>query len=95
MIEVEFRRPRPGGGYDTAATLRVNDDGTHTQSGEQDLILTDVTILDRSLPGGKLRFEDDPEGWARNARKAFRSGYLVPVTVVDTRLPAAAPSSAD
>lgn len=59
------------------------------------MILLDVTILDSSRPGGKLRFEDDPEKRARYARKAFHSSYLVPVTVVDTLLQASVLPTAD
>lgn len=92
MIEVEFRRPAAGGGYEAAATLRVEDDGTHTQTGDESLVLTDVTILDKTRPGGRLRFEDDPAEWARNARKAFRTGYLVPVVISDTAAPTSSSS---
>lgn len=83
MIEVEFRRPAASG-YETAGTLHVEDDGSYRVTGDIGLDLEEVTILDRSAPGGRLSLSSDPVAWARKARRAFRTGYLVPVIVADT-----------
>lgn len=82
MIQLEFRRPT-GAGYDVAATLIVHEDGSHELTGDLELDVTTVSVMDRSRVGGRLHFADDPAAWARSAHKAFRSGYLVPVVVVD------------
>lgn len=83
MITVEFRQPGREGSR-VAATLHVDDAGEYSIDGDLDLDLTEVTILDRSRPGGRLRLEDDPAAWARSAHRAFRTGYLVPVVIADT-----------
>ena len=84
MIEVEFRRPEEGASYSVAATIRVDDDGTVTTAGEGIESIVDVAIADRQRPTGRLTLTDDPVAWLRNARKAFRTPYLVPVIVTDT-----------
>ena len=84
MIEVEFRRPGERGQYVVAATLRVDDAGTATWEGDASSIDVDAPIRDRSRPSGQLTFREDPEQWARNASKAFRTPYLVPVVIKDT-----------
>jgi hypothetical protein len=83
MIELEFRQPVAGGGYEVAATLHVHDDGTHELVGTLGLDLTEISILDRDRAGGRLFLADDAKAWARSAHRAFRSGYLVPVIVAD------------
>jgi len=83
MIEVEFRQPVRGGGETVALTLRVEDDGSYAIDGPLELDLEAVAIADRTLPSGRLWLRDDPARWARNAHKAFRTGYLVPVVVKD------------
>lgn len=83
MIEVEFRRPAASG-YEAVGVLRVEDDGSYRVSGDIGVDLEGVTIMDRSAPGGRLALADDPATWARKARRAFRTGYLVPVVVADT-----------
>lgn len=84
MIEIEFRKPAKGSGYATVATLTVNDDATYRVDGETGVDLEEISILDRTAPGGRLTLAQDPERWARNVRKAFRTGYLVPVVIRDT-----------
>jgi hypothetical protein len=88
MIEIEFRRPQRGAAYDVAATIRVDDDGQVTTTGDAIDMIIDVSIADRSRPTGRLTFEDDPAEWVRNARKAFRTPYLVPVVTHDSTAPA-------
>lgn len=90
MIEVEFRRPAASG-YEAVGVLRVEDDGSYRVSGDIGVDLEEVTIMDRSAPGGRLALADDPVSWARKARRAFRTGYLVPVVVADTSPAASAP----
>lgn len=88
MIEIEFRRPETGAAYSVAATIRVDDDGTVTTAGEAIDVIADVAIADRHRPSGRLTLAEDPVEWIRNARKAFRTPYLVPVIVRDTSTPA-------
>lgn len=82
MITVEFRQPGPEG-YRVAATLRVDDAGEYSIDGTLDVDLEEISILDRTRPGGRLLLKDDPAAWARSAHRAFRTAYLVPVVVDD------------
>lgn len=86
MIEIELRKPTSGApGMSAVAWLRVDDDGTYSMRGQSELFDRTIPIRDRSTPSGQLFFDDDPEEWARKLRKAYRTPYLVPVTVTDTK----------
>lgn len=79
MIEVQFLKPTADRLEMTvAATLRVQDDGRHTFTGELTEAILETPILDRSYPGSRILFHQDPITWARNCRKAFRTPYLIP-----------------
>lgn len=85
MIEVHFMKPTADRlGMTVAATLRVQDDGRHTFTGDLSEAILETPILDRSHPGGHILFREDPITWARNCRKAFRTPYLVPQVIHDT-----------
>lgn len=79
MITLQLRHPVRGGGYETVLTLRVTGDGHYSVSGDADIDLEQIPIPDRQAAGGRLMLGDDPARWARNAHKAFRTGYLVPL----------------
>lgn len=85
MIELTMKQHRSGGGYDNVLTLTVADDGTYTMDGDEKIArrIEKGSILDRTAPGGRLFLADDPARWARRARAAFRTGYLVPVITRD------------
>ncbi len=81
MIVVELKRPRADGvGYRVAAVLVV-DGSAYELRGEQ-LDLVDVPVLIADQAEGTYRqvhLAEEPETWARNAERALRTGYLVPV----------------
>lgn len=55
------------------------------QGSELEVLSGDASWLDLDIPvldcetGRTLRFEDDPEGWARALPAAFRSGDIVAI----------------
>ena len=81
MVQIEFRERIVGSAARRAiGTLTVNDElNTYTVSGS--LPLEELPILDRTMPGGRLRLHDDPSRWARKCPRLFRSGYVVAVRV--------------
>jgi len=82
MIEIDLRVPDHDGRYETAASLRV--DGGQTRiTGRAELFDTRVPVLDRRS-GRPVRFDEDPEAWARNLDTTYRAGDLVPVVVHDS-----------
>ena len=84
MIEVQFMKPTADRlAMTVAATLRVQDDGRHTFTGDLTEAILETPILDRSHPSGQILFREDPIAWARNCRKAFRTPYLVPRVIHD------------
>lgn len=83
MIEVEFRRPTGRGRYSAAAVLRIDDAGRVTIEGDERMVDTSVPIADLDAPDGEIRFDRDPVRWVRNAHRAFRTPYLVPVVTRD------------
>ena len=52
-------------------------------TGRRELFATDVAVFDE-LAGERVRFDEDPERWARNLDTAYRTGQLVPVITTDT-----------
>lgn len=81
MIIVELRTPRVGeDGYDVATTIRVVD-GQADVSGDEQLV---TDLVEVHGPQGRVSFSDDPEVWARYLHTAYRTPYLVPVTILDT-----------
>jgi hypothetical protein len=82
MIEIDLRVPDHDGRYETAATLRVQDGQFHI-TGRAELFDTRVPALDRRS-GRPVRFDQDPEAWARNLDTTYRAGDLVPVVVRDS-----------
>ena len=95
MVEVELRRAGPDG-VQVAARLHV--DGSHSEAAG------DLRMLDFALPvpdrraflergeRRQVRFQDDPEEWARNLEAVYRAGELLAVTVSDSNpLPATPP----
>lgn len=88
MITVEMRVPgsQPGEGYRTAASLTVFDDGTHQLDDPERLVPVDLQVL-VATPGEtstrRVAFEEDPATWARHLDTVLRTGYLVPVVVLD------------
>lgn len=84
MIKVEMRMPSEGSvGYETVATLCVEDDQSWSVSGDKRVVDLSLRVIDRSS-GEAIAFDDDPAGWARNLSGSFRTGYLVAVVVEDT-----------
>lgn len=85
MIAVDLQVPAAAAAraYDTVATIHVQD-GRATFTGRRDLFATDVAVFDERT-GTRVRFDDDPEAWARNLHTAYRTAQLVPVITEDTR----------
>lgn len=89
MIEVEVRQTNiPHLAYKTIATLRVEDDGTWSTTGQQQVFDPDMYVWDRTT-GEQLTLAEQPERYARNLATALRSGYLVPVITADEPAPPA------
>lgn len=86
MIRLELHRldRTSTTGYTIAQTLTVNDDNTYTITGDTNLNLREITIPDPHTPGATIHLDKNPTLWARNARAAFRTPYLVPVLTDDT-----------
>jgi hypothetical protein len=94
MIEVELRTPQRDPQthevrWEPVARLRV--------TGQTSEVDDDERILDFSIPvpslrtGEVVRFEDDPEEWARNLSTVYRAPDLVVVVIDDDNpLPAEA-----
>lgn len=86
MVKVELRRvPEGGTAYETVAALTVDGEGRCVLDDPQGLVPTDLHVLVPDEEHGlrPVRFEDDPETWARNLHRVLRTGYLVPVLVDD------------
>jgi hypothetical protein len=91
MVEIEFVAPcRSTAGvlWEVLATLHV--DGTRFWiDGDQDFAeACDIEVLDTET-GQWIKFDADPERWARSLPQGFRSGDLVARIVGDTRMTAA------
>lgn len=86
MIRLELHRldHTSTAGYTIVQTLTVNDDNTYTISGDTSIDLREITIPDPDHPGTTIHLDHNPAHWARNARSAFRTPYLVPVITEDT-----------
>lgn len=81
MVQIEFRERIVGStARHVIGTLTVSMElNTYAVSGS--LPLEELPILDRAMPGGRLRLHDDPSRWARKCHRLFRSGYVVAVQV--------------
>lgn len=82
MIAVDLRVPLTGHGYETVATMQVQD-GHAEFAGRGELFVTDVAAFDERA-NVRVRYEDDPERWARNLHTVYRTGQLVPVITADS-----------
>lgn len=82
MIAVDLRIPTDGRAYETVASIQVQD-GHAEFTGRRELFVTDVAVFDEPT-GTRVRYEDDPERWARNLHTAYRTGQIVPVVTADT-----------
>jgi hypothetical protein len=82
MIAVELRTPTGDRAYETVASIRIQD-GHAEFTGRRELFALDVAVLDEHA-GERVRYQDDPERWARNLRTAYRTGQLVPVITADS-----------
>ena len=92
MITVELRQiPDGEREYRAVATLSVADDGTYQIEDPGQVFPTQLHVVVPDGAGGlqEVRFEEDPETWARNLDSLLRGGYTVPVVTSDS-----APSSA-
>ncbi|MCL2470370.1 MAG: hypothetical protein FWF25_01315 [Propionibacteriaceae bacterium] len=97
MIRVELMSPHEkfSDGYYVAATLTLCDDG-HLEVDDPEhivysahphiegLLETSMLVKDETGAVKRLTYADDPAYWLRNLRRMLRTGYLIPVTVVDT-----------
>lgn len=87
MIELELRTPQAGVAasheaiWEPVARLRV-EGHVHEVSGEQRLIDFSMPVLSLRT-GQQIRFEDDPEEWARNLPTVFHAPDLVVVVIED------------
>jgi hypothetical protein len=87
MIELELRTPQAGLAADhevvweAVARLRVAGH-VHEVSGEERLIDFSMPVLSLRT-GQRIRFEDDPEEWARNLPTVFHAPDLVVVVIED------------
>jgi hypothetical protein len=82
MIAVDLRIPTDGREYATAATVEVRD-GHAEFRGRRELFDTNLATFDAGA-GERVRFDTDPERWARNLATVYRTGQLVPVITADT-----------
>jgi hypothetical protein len=87
MIELELRTPTAGTAasrevsWEPVARLRVTGH-VHEVSGEERLIDFSMPVLSLRT-GQQIRFEDDPEEWARNLPTIFHAPDLVVVVIDD------------
>ncbi len=87
MIELELRTPRAGAAtnheaiWEPVARLRVEGRAVES-SGEERLLDFSMPVLSLRT-GQQLRFEDDPEEWARNLATVFHAPDLVVVVIED------------
>lgn len=87
MIELELRTPQAGfaAGHEVIweAVTRLRVAGrVHEVSGEERLIDFSMPVLSLRT-GQQVRFEDDPEEWARNLPTVFHAPDLVVVVIED------------
>ena len=82
MIAVDLRIPTTSREYSTIATITVRD-GEAAFTGRRDLFDPELVVFDETA-GERVRFDDDPERWARNLDSAFRTGQLVAVITADS-----------
>ncbi len=85
MITVELQQvPEGEQEYQTAATLRVATDGSYQLDDPDDLFPTSLHVVVPDAGGlRQVRFDEDPQTWARNLGNLLRGGYLVPVVTQD------------
>jgi hypothetical protein len=104
MIEINLNKfSRPERAWETAATLRVDDDGHLETSGDQELVdhVRGLVVLDRRRKrelgeARRLTAEDDLEEWARNLDGVLRGPMLFAEVVRDSHpLPKAAAGDRD
>jgi hypothetical protein len=87
MIELELRTPQAGVAasheaiWEPVARLRVEGHAVEI-SGEERLIDLGMPVLSLRT-GQQIRFEDDPEEWARNLATVFHAPDLVVVVIED------------
>jgi hypothetical protein len=87
MIELELRTPQAGAAasheavWEAVARLRVAGH-VHEVSGEERLIDFSMPVLSLRT-GQQIRFEDNPEEWARNLPTVFHAPDLVVVVIED------------
>lgn len=81
MVQIEIRERVVGGdARRVIGTLTVHEElNTYAVSGSP--LLEELSILDRTVSGGRLWLPDDPARWARMCHRLFRSGYVVAVQV--------------
>lgn len=88
MITVELRRPsNHGDRYHRLATLTVHDDASYDLDDPEGLFpfALHVVVPDSGRGLRRVTFAEDRATWARHLGGLLRTGYLVPVTVQDTR----------
>lgn len=86
MITVELQQiPEGEQEYRPAATLSVAEDGSYQLDDPEGLFPTRLHVVIPDAEGGlrQVRFEEDPQTWARHLGSLLRGGYLVPVVTRD------------
>jgi hypothetical protein len=96
MITVELQQvPEGEQDYQTVATLSVAADGGYQLDDPGDLFPTSLHVVVPDVGGlRQVRFEEDPQTWARNLGNLLRGGYLVPVVTRDDETDALPPAGA-
>jgi hypothetical protein len=79
MIEMQFRTPRRRHGeleWELVATIRVDGTSFELEGDDAFAEVRDIEVVDLET-GQSVKFDADPERWARNLPHAFRNGDLV------------------
>lgn len=79
MVELEILAAVDGHGHEPEwrplVRLRVDPHGFQVE-GDQNVLDFDMPVVSLRT-GDQVRFEDDPEEWARNLRTAYRTGDII------------------